>query len=153
MVALRIEAADPGAAAVRALIAELDAYLQALYPPLSNHLVSVGALRQPNVVFLVARLGSELVGCGASVDRNGEYAEIKRMYVRPDRRGAGVGRAILDALATQARERGLRWLRLETGIAQPQAQALYERAGFKLRGPFGGYRQDPLSLFMERDLE
>ncbi len=137
---------------MRALIAELDAYLQALSPPHSNHLVPVAALRRPNVVFLVARLGSELVGCGALVDL-GEYAEIKRMYVRPDRRGAGVGRAMLDALVTQARERGLRLLRLETGIAQPQAQALYERAGFKLRGPFGQYREDPLSLFMERDLE
>jgi putative acetyltransferase len=150
--ALRIEPGDPGAVAVRALVAELDQYQQALYPPESNHLVPVDALRGPNVVFLVAHFGTKLVGCGALVDRAGEYAEIKRMYVRPSCRGAGVGRAILDGLAAQARSRGLRHLRLETGIAQPEARALYERAGFRPRGPFGEYREDPLSLFMELDL-
>jgi putative acetyltransferase len=151
--ALRIEPGDPGAPAVRALIAQLDQYQQALYPPQSNHLVPVEALRRPNVVFLVAYLGPEVVGCGALVDQGGEYGEIKRMYVQPSCRGAGVGRAILDALAAQARTRALRHLRLETGIAQPEARALYERAGFRPCGPFGQYREDPLSLFMELDLK
>ena len=151
--ALHIEPADPGLALVGALVAELDAYLKALYPPDSNHLLAVDALRRPNVVFLVARLGDELVGCGALVDQGGEYGEIKRMYVRPGRRGAGVGRAILDALAVQARARSLRQVRLETGNAQPEALALYERAGFQRRAPFGEYREDLLSVFMELDLE
>jgi putative acetyltransferase len=136
----------------RALIAQLDAYLQALYPAESNHLVPVDSLRGPDVVFLVARLGTDVVGCGALVDRAGQYGELKRMYVRPDRRGAGVGRAILAALAAQARARGLRILRLETGNAQPEALALYERAGFGRCDPFGPYRDDPLSLFLELDL-
>jgi putative acetyltransferase len=136
----------------RALIAQLDAYLQALYPAESNHLVPVDSLRGPDVVFLVARLGTDVVGCGALVDRAGQYGELKRMYVRPDRRGAGVGRAILAALAAQARARGLRTLRLETGNAQPEALALYERAGFERCDPFGPYRDDPLSLFLELDL-
>lgn len=149
---MRIEPGDPGADWARALIAELDAYLEGLYPASSNHLVPVDLLRRPDVVFLVARLGSDVVGCGALVDRGGEYAEIKRMYVRPSGRGAGVGRAILEALVARAQARGLRQLRLETGNAQPEALALYERAGFRPRGPFGEYREDPLSVFMERDL-
>jgi putative acetyltransferase len=137
---------------VCALIAELDAYQQALYPPESNHLVPVDALRRPDVVFLVAQLGSEVVGCGALVDQRGEYGELKRMYVRPSSRGMGVGAALLAALAAQARRRGLRLLRLETGIAQPEALRLYERSGFQRRGPFGAYRDDPLSLFLELKL-
>ncbi len=137
---------------MRALIAQLDAYLQALYPPDSNHLVPVDALRRADVVFLVARLGAEVVACGALLDQGGEYGELKRMYVRPDCRGAGVGRAILAALMAQARLRGLHVLRLETGIAQPEALALYERAGFRRRAHFGPYREDPLSLFMELEL-
>jgi len=149
---LRIEAGDPGAPAARALIAQLDEYLQALYPSESNHLVPVDALRRPNVVFLVAHLGTEVVGCGALVDQGGVYGEIKRMYVRPGCRGAGVGRAILVALVAHARARALRHLRLETGVAQPEARLLYERVGFRLRDPFGEYREDPLSLFMELDL-
>jgi putative acetyltransferase len=112
----------------------------------------IDALRQPEVVFLVARLGSDPVGCGALVDRAGGYGELKRMYVRPACRGAGVGRALLTELVARARSRGLRHLRLETGIAQPEALALYERAGFRRCPPFGDYREDPLSLFMKLTL-
>jgi putative acetyltransferase len=46
----------------------------------------------------------------------------------------------------------MRSLRLETGISQLEALGLYERAGFRRRGPFGEYREDPLSFFMELDL-
>ena len=149
---LRIEPGDPLGADARALIAELDAYLQALYPPASNHLMPADSLRQPGVVFLVARLDAEVAGCGALIDQGGEYGELKRMYVRPGCRRAGIGVALLAALTAYARERGLRALRLETGIAQPEALALYERAGFRRCAPFGAYREDPLSLFMELPL-
>jgi putative acetyltransferase len=149
---LQIEAADPDSPGARALIAELDAYQQALYPPESNHLVPIEELRSPNVDFLWARFGPDVVGCGALVDQSGEYGEIKRMYVRPSRRGAGVGHALLAALAARARSRGLRCLRLETGILQPAALRLYESYGFRRRAPFGPYREDPLSLFMEMEL-
>ncbi len=151
--AIHVEPADPGSAEARALIAELDAYLGALYPVMSNHLVPPDALRADSVVFLVARLGAEAVGCGALAERDGSYGELKRMYVRPGRRRLGAGRALLDSLIERARSRGLRCVRLETGIAQPEALALYERAGFRRRGPFGGYAEDPLSLFMELPLD
>jgi len=150
--ALRIERSDPGGARARALIGELDAYQRSLYPAESNHLIPVEALRQPGVVFLLASFGVEAAGCAALVDRDGIYGEIKRMYVPPAGRGRGVGRALLQHLVVQARLLGLRWLRLETGIEQPEAIALYESAGFRRRGPFGEYREDPLSLFMELDL-
>jgi putative acetyltransferase len=149
---VRIELADPGVPEARRLIAELDEYSEALYPPESNHLVPADELRRLNTVFLVAWLGGEAVGCGALVDHAGEYGELKRIYVRPDSRRAGVGRAILGELFGQARSRGLRILRLETGNAQSEALAMYERAGFRHRGPFGDYRPDPLSLFMELEL-
>jgi putative acetyltransferase len=114
--------------------------------------VPADELKQPNIVFLLAWLDAEAVGCGALVDHAGEYGELKRIYVRPACRRAGVGRAILGELFSQARSRGLRVLRLETGNAQPEALAMYERAGFRRRGPFGDYREDPLSLFMELEL-
>jgi putative acetyltransferase len=109
-------------------------------------------LKRPNVVFLLAWLGNDAVGCGALVDHAGEYGELKRIYVRPACRRAGVGRAVLAELFNQARLRGLRTLRLETGNAQPEAIAMYERAGFRHRAPFGEYREDPLSFFMELEL-
>ena len=80
------------------------------------------------------------------------YGEVKRMYVRPAFRGAGFGRAILERLGERARERGVTLLRLETGIHQVEAIALYEQAGFRAIRPFGPYVDDPLSRFFERRL-
>jgi putative acetyltransferase len=149
---LRIVPADPGSLEARALIGELDAYQQGLYPAESNHLVPIAALRAANVVFLMAWRGPQAAGCAALLDQDASYGEIKRMFVRPDLRGLGIGAALLRELVAQARARGLASLRLETGIRQPEALALYERAGFVRRGPFGDYCEDPLSLFLELDL-
>ncbi len=82
--------------------------------------------------------------------RNGDWAEVKRMWVAPVSRGRGVAKAILRHLLTEAASARVRAVRLETGIANREALALYERAGFARRGPFADYRSDPLSVFMER---
>jgi putative acetyltransferase len=74
------------------------------------------------------------------------------MYVDPARRGGGTGQQLLDQLSMFARMSGLQVLRLETGIHQLDAIALYERAGFVRCDPFGDYQPDPLSLFMEKHL-
>jgi GNAT superfamily N-acetyltransferase len=51
------------------------------------------------------------------------------LYVRPERRGAGVGEALVDAAADVARERGASHLRWQTDLANRRAQRLYERVG------------------------
>jgi ribosomal protein S18 acetylase RimI-like enzyme len=71
------------------------------------------------------------------------------MYVRPAFRGRGYGRLMLDHLANFARSRGVGLLRLETGIHQAAAIALYERAGFRRIPPFGPYTDDPVSRCYE----
>jgi putative acetyltransferase len=149
---LTILPADPACPEVGHLIEQLDRYQAGLYPPESNHLLPVEALRRPNVVFLTARLDGKVVGCGAFVNQGGEYAEIKRMFVLPEARGLQVGRRLLGELEGRARAAGLRLARLETGVAQPEALRLYERSGYQRRGPFGGYAADPLNVFMEKAL-
>lgn len=72
------------------------------------------------------------------------------MYVDPALRGLKFGRSILAALEEHARADGLRCLRLETGVKQPEAIALYQSAGYREIPPFGDYQPDPLSLFMEK---
>jgi len=74
------------------------------------------------------------------------------MWVVPDVRGKGVSRIILEQLEATARDEGVRCLRLETGIENHAALALYERTGFTRCDPFGDYRPDPLSVFMEKVL-
>ena len=148
---MRIEPGDLAEPAVRSLLGALDAYLATLYPPASNHGLTMDALRQPAVRFVVARLGDAPVGCGAVV-LEADDAEIKRMYVAPAARGRGVGRRLLDHLESLAMASGCRTSRLETGIAQPEALALYRRAGYMDIGPFADYRPDPQSRFMGKPL-
>jgi GNAT superfamily N-acetyltransferase len=62
---------------------------------------------------------------------DGEACEIKRMYVVPEARGRGLGRALLEALESEARRLGYRLARLDTGPQQPGAQRMYETAGYR----------------------
>jgi len=148
-----VQVSDPATVEARRLIAKLDEYLSDLYPAESNHLLSVEALQQPGVTFLLARVDGQAIGCGAFVNRGGEYAEVKRMFVLPEFRGLKVGWRILDELESRARDAGLALARLEAGVSQPQALQLYERAGYWRCGRFGDYPDDPLSVFMEKRLK
>jgi putative acetyltransferase len=104
-------------------------------------------------VFLVARDGdAKPLGCGGLRVLDAVSGEIKRMYVMPEARGTGVAIAVLRELETQARQRGLRTLKLETGIAQPDAIRFYEREGYRRVENFGPYRGAPLSQCYARDL-
>ncbi|KTT51435.1 GCN5 family acetyltransferase [Pseudomonas oryzihabitans] len=143
---------SPDQPEVIALIAELDAYQDGLYRPESRYALDLGLLMQPNVLFMVARDESGCaLGCGAMVLHDG-YGEIKRMYVSPAARGQGLGRRLLARLEAEALTTGCERAMLETGPYQPEALALYAAAGYERCGPFGGYRDDPLSLFMEKRL-
>jgi putative acetyltransferase len=137
---------------VTAMLADSDAYAESLYPPESNHLVGVSVLAAPNATFLVARRGGRAVGCAALIDQGDGSGELKRMWVIPDERRGGIGRKLLDAIEARALEKGLSVLRLETGVRQEAAIRLYERYGFVRCEPFGSYRPDPLSLYMEKRL-
>lgn len=147
-----IRVTDPAAPEVLKLFEELDGYLVGLYPPESNHILSVEELRQPNVIFLTAALDGQVIGCGGVVN-HGEYAEIKRMFVLPRARGLRIGGRILDELEAVARSWGMNVARLETGVRQPEALGLYERAGYERRGPFGDYPEHPLCVFMEKEIK
>jgi putative acetyltransferase len=127
-----------------------DAYAASLYPAESNHLVDISTLEQPTVSFFVARRDGEIVGCCALVEAGDGTAEIKRMFVDPEARGLQIGKRLLTALEATAEELGIIAIRLETGIYQPEAIGLYKAFGYVERTPFGSYRPDPLSLFMEK---
>lgn len=135
---------------VLALIADLDAYQDTLYPPESRHLLDLAALKQAHVLFAVARDdGGHAIGCGAVV-LGAEYGELKRLYVSPRSRGHGVARKLIALLESRAVASGCKLFRLETGPYQPEALALYASTGYERRGPYGGYADDPLSIFMQK---
>jgi GNAT superfamily N-acetyltransferase len=136
------------------LIAELQQALNGeLYPEESKHGYSVEKLLRERVPFFVTRQDRVAAGCGGVQLFGAGYGEVKRMYVRPQFRGQGLGRLMLNHLAAFARESGVWLLRLETGIHQKEAIGLYERYGFQRIPPFGDYREDPLSLFFEKRID
>ncbi|MFT3906507.1 MAG: GNAT family N-acetyltransferase [Steroidobacteraceae bacterium] len=135
------------------LIEELDAYQRALYPASSCQLLDLEALSADNIRFFVARANGEALGCGAlRVQAYDGYGEVKRMFVQPRARGQRLGWRLLEAIEAQARREQCQFLRLETGINQPEALGLYRAAGFVECAPFDGYQPDPLSVFMEKPL-
>ncbi len=149
-ITLRIE--SPRQPDVERLLEALDAYQSGLYPPESNHFLDVEALTAPSIRFFVARRDGLALGCAAlRIDPAG-WGELKRMFVAPEARGLKLGRRLLDQIEEAARREGLGCMRLETGIHQPEALALYRAAGYAERDAFGEYSPDPLSVFMEKIL-
>jgi putative acetyltransferase len=135
-------------AEVTALLAQSDAYAAARYPPRTCHLVGVETLTAAGVRLFVARDDGRAVACGALVPAADGTAELRRMVVAEAARGQGIGHHASAA----ARDGGVRALRLEAGTRSPAALALYRAAGFRERGPYGGYGADPLTIFMEKPL-
>jgi len=137
----------------RSLIAELETELSAHYPPSSRHGYSVQKLIDQGVAFFVTRHDKAPAGCGGIQLFGAEYGELKRMYVRPQFRGLGLGRLMLSQLEGFAREHGIDVVRLETGIHQHTAIRLYEGCGYVRIPPFPPYFDDPVSRCYERRLE
>ncbi len=116
----------------------------------------IAALPQPFVaprgLLLVAKSGSEPVGCGALLAYDPPViAEIKRVYVRPSARGQGAGELIMRALLSEASTRGFTRVRLDTAPELLAAQALYLRLGF-VPIPQYGSTQLPGDVCFECDL-
>ncbi len=140
---------------VRSLVDELETELSAHYSDEQRHGVDIEALFQPDVLFFVARSDGNAVGCGG-VAFLADFAELKRMFVRPQARGRGIGSALLARLETAARARAST-LRLETGVQQHQAIRLYARHGFERCAPFAPYTAltpsaIATSIFFEKSL-
>jgi ketosteroid isomerase-like protein/predicted N-acetyltransferase YhbS len=113
---------------------------------------------KPNVedcsTFLVARDETgRAVGCGALRPLDDGAVELKRMYVRPEDRGRGLGWVILIALEVEAQRQGFGFVRLETGDFQPEAMALYRAAGYREIPPYDARGHGPHSRCFERRLD
>lgn len=115
-----------------ALVAAMLAEIGELYDPDLGPMTEAtpGELSPPGGGFVVLHEGGRPVA-GGGVRRLDERAcEIKRMYVMPEARGRGLGVALLRALEELARDLGYAVARLDTGVKQPGARRMYERAGY-----------------------
>jgi GNAT superfamily N-acetyltransferase len=94
--------------------------------------------------FLVVWEDGEPVAGGGLKRLDDEACEIKRMFVAPAARGRGHASRLLKGLEDEARRLGYRIARLDTGEHQPQAQAMYERAGY---AAIGNFNANPFASF------
>jgi len=148
---LRITSGNPRMPEAAALLEASHRLMQSLFPPEDNHFLTIETLCGPDIRFRIARCADRVIGCGALALRN-DYGELKSMFVAPEARGSGAGSALVVELESVARAEGLSVLRLETGNTLDAAHRLYARHGFACRGPFGTYRTNATSVFMEKQL-
>ena len=151
---IEIQPANLDAPEFAALIDAHAELMLSLSPPGSCHFLPMEGLRTPDVTVWEMRDGSDLVGCGGLKELSKTHGEIKSMHTLSTRRGAGLGRRMLEHILNEARKRGYTRLSLETGSMDGfiPSRTLYRSCGFELCPPFGEYVEDPNSVFMTRAL-
>ncbi len=111
--------------------------------------------KPPEGVIFILEVDGKMCGMGALKKLEEGIAEVKRMYVRPEYRGNGYGKRMLNRLIEAAKEFGYSTLRLDTGEFMKAALGLYRSAGFNEREPYSGteYTRDSNThIFMEKKL-
>lgn len=110
-----------------------------------------GDYAPPQGRLLLAECQGQLAGCVALHPLEPGVCEMKRLYLRPQFRGQGLGRALAERIIAEARQTGYRRMRLDTvGPVMKDAVAMYRKLGFKEVAP---YRANPIAGAMYMELE
>lgn len=110
-----------------------------------------GPYAPPDGCLLFAETEGAVAGCVALKKLDDEACEMKRLYVRPAYRQYGIGRALSEAIVAEGRQRGYRFMRLDTVEPMHAARALYTSLGFR---EIEAYCYNPLAdaVYMELEL-
>jgi putative acetyltransferase len=152
---LEIRPEHPQSDVAKTLIDELNESIWERYPdmrPSESDQYKGRNILSADTPFFVAYLDREPIGCGAYRPVNAATVEIKRMYVRRTLRQQGIGRAMLRFLEEAARAAGYTTARLETGTAQTEALALYEKDGYERIPCWPPYDALPVSICLAKPL-
>jgi GNAT superfamily N-acetyltransferase/DNA-binding MarR family transcriptional regulator len=132
---MSFDAVDPESAdaiwALQQYFAELDRRFPTGFDPGNALRGDAPSYRSPNGVFVVVHSDGDPAACGGVQRVDDTTCEIKRMWVRPEWRGVGLGRRLLDHLEQRCRELGAARVVLDTNSVLTEAISMYERAGFR----------------------
>ena len=138
---------------VRTLVQALNEFTYGLTPAEFRHHMTVEQMAADDTTLFVARdANSTPLGMGALRRHVGGVGEVKRMFVKPEARGLGVGAAILARIEALARQEGLARVVLETGSNFDAAKRVYERGGFATCEPVLDYPPSAWTAFYAKSL-
>lgn len=152
MSTISISLEQPIQAEVSSLLQKSDAVAAQLYPGEYRRPIDAQSLAKIDTYVLIARIAEKAVGMCVIFNRGDCTAELKRMVVDAESRGAGVGMALLKGAEAQAIRLGALTMLLEVGTRNTEAQQLYQRGGYQPCDPFPPYDGTLISLFMMRRL-
>jgi len=133
------------------LCQSLDDYLNELAGGEKNRMEYVPLNKTDDIRDVVVAYDGDVPVGGAGFKRFDERsAEVKRMFVKPEYRGKGVAKGILELIEQKAKEAGYERLVLETGGFLTAANQLYKGIGFLVIPNYGSYADMPESVCMEK---
>lgn len=138
---------------VRALVRALNEFTYGLTPAEFRHHMTVEQMAQADTTLFVARdADGAPLGMGALRRHANGVGEVKRMFVKPEARGLGLGGAILARIEDLARHEGVIRVVLETGANFDAAKRVYERGGFQTCEPVLDYPPSAWTAFYAKSL-
>lgn len=130
---------------------ELDADLAIRNGQDNEFFAQFNSVQNIQHVVLISQ-NNKIAACGAFKPYDENSVEIKRMFVRPEFRGNGISKIVLQELQNWAKEIGYTKCVLETGKAMPEAIGLYLSSGFKIIPNYGQYAEIESSICFENNL-
>jgi ribosomal protein S18 acetylase RimI-like enzyme len=139
---------------IRDLFREYEQFLEVdlCFQGFEQELVDLpGKYAPPDGELLLALLNEQPIGCVALRKLEENICEMKRLYVKPEGRGTGLGKKLAGKIVAIARQRGYEFMRLDTLETLTEAVNLYQQLGFRQVPP---YYDNPLpgALYWELDL-
>ena len=121
-----------------------------------NQIEELTSYKPPNGIFYILKIKNEIIGMGALRKLRSDTGEVKRMYIKPNLRGKGFGKALLQQLLKIGKEFGCTRIFLDTGRFMTAAQHVYRSAGFQERDEYSESEvpipMRPYWIYMEKKL-